>query len=349
MTPFAWFGWVGVEVFFVISGFVIAGSANGASPMAFLRSRAMRLLPAAWVCATVTLAVRLAYGASWTDGLGEEYLASLVIWPHGPWIDGVYWSLAVEIVFYALVFVLLLSRSFRRIAVLAWALTLVSSVFIAVYMLERVELLPDNPVWRAINAQSELLPLKHGVYFALGIWIWMLSNRIARPSAWIGVVLTLAFGVVEIWTRAFELRHTDAPIAEHQSAFIPVLVWLVAVGAIAAFAFWPNRFSPKSPLAQTALKQLGKITYPLYLVHAIAGIGLMSWMITVGVAPYIALVITIISVIALAAAIAFVAEPFFRSLLGRATRPLAQPSSGENKFFAGLFRPTESVSPAKAG
>eukprot|EP01037_Dinobryon_pediforme_P024921 gene24921-26890_t len=53
----SWFGWVGVELFFMMSGFVIALSAEGTSGPAFVRRRALRLLPAAWICASATLLV----------------------------------------------------------------------------------------------------------------------------------------------------------------------------------------------------------------------------------------------------------------------------------------------------
>ena len=58
---FTWFGWVGVEIFFVISGFVIANSASKSSAIEFLFSRALRLYPAVWVCSTATFIVLLLF------------------------------------------------------------------------------------------------------------------------------------------------------------------------------------------------------------------------------------------------------------------------------------------------
>lgn len=43
------------------------------------------------------------------------YLRSVVLLPVGPWVDGSYWSLAVEIVFYMLIFVILWQDKFGEI------------------------------------------------------------------------------------------------------------------------------------------------------------------------------------------------------------------------------------------
>jgi peptidoglycan/LPS O-acetylase OafA/YrhL len=47
MAPFSWPGWVGVEIFFVLSGFVIAYSAQGNTASGFAKRRIIRLYPTA--------------------------------------------------------------------------------------------------------------------------------------------------------------------------------------------------------------------------------------------------------------------------------------------------------------
>src|SRR5579872_6376242 len=124
ILPATWQGWIGVEIFFVISGFVIANSANGSSPMSFLKGRALRLYPAAWCCATLTLTVR---DGSWNE-LVPKYLHSIALLPKGPWIDDVYWTISVEISFYFLVFLLLYVGAFSLIGRVAAAMTVFSAL-----------------------------------------------------------------------------------------------------------------------------------------------------------------------------------------------------------------------------
>lgn len=48
------FGYLGVDLFFLIGGFVIMMSAAHGTAQAFTASRAGRLLPAFWICCTAT-------------------------------------------------------------------------------------------------------------------------------------------------------------------------------------------------------------------------------------------------------------------------------------------------------
>src|SRR5215467_4825559 len=63
LAPFAKYGGLGVELFFMISGFVILMTAANGSLKGFVASRFVRLYPAFWTCCTITFVVTLAIGA----------------------------------------------------------------------------------------------------------------------------------------------------------------------------------------------------------------------------------------------------------------------------------------------
>lgn len=342
LTPLAWMGWIGVQIFFVISGFVIANSANGATPFGFLRSRLLRLWPAAWICATITLLVRMAWGEDFGSQLDSAWLRSITLWPKGEWIDGVYWSLAIEIVFYGFVFLLLLTRNFRRLPAMAWVMTLVSAAFITMSWLDRTGLVAHYTWFQSIVEQSELLPLRHGVYFAVGIWLWMMSNRSIAGAHWLGLGLAVVFGLAEIELRAMELQLFEASAAAGQWIAAPAIVWLLATGFIALCTQRPERFVPRTEASRNGLKLLGKITYPLYLVHSITGAAAMAWMIRSGVPAYLALVLAILLVLAIATLVALYGESL-------AARPLKAALDAAGKAGAGvkplglLFRKSDAI------
>ncbi|MBB4237670.1 acyltransferase family protein [Rhizobium esperanzae] len=169
-------GWVGVELFFVISGFVIVNSAASATAMSFLKGRILRLYPAVWICASLTLIVIA------TDDVNrrviKNYLRSITLYPGGPWIDGQYWTLACEICFYAIVFVMCLTGQKTKMPALAFGLSLASTIFIALLYAFPDAAIPTiftETAWRAI-------PFYYGCQFALGIYIWLLVSRPDEPD-----------------------------------------------------------------------------------------------------------------------------------------------------------------------
>jgi peptidoglycan/LPS O-acetylase OafA/YrhL len=141
------YGYLGVWMFFVISGFVIPFAMKGLgyrfpkSAWPFFLRRIVRLEPPYVI--SVFLAFAIAYVAAHTPGYRGEPVSSdlltfltqfvyLAPWFDKPWINGVAWTLAIEFQYYSLMLIigpLLLSGTKGRLLFLL-AIIVVSSLLI---------------------------------------------------------------------------------------------------------------------------------------------------------------------------------------------------------------------------
>jgi peptidoglycan/LPS O-acetylase OafA/YrhL len=286
-APLTWFGWVGVEIFFVISGFVIANSAAQSSPGAFLLGRALRLYPAIWVCATATFLVLLLFGSGPASEIILPYIHAMLMVPKGvtgQWLDEVYWTLAAETAFYGLVFCAMLTR---RITLrhLAFGLTVYSAIFNVVALLVASCTTPSDLPYLVIlmfRVPCAAFLLSHGCFFALGIWLFISANRELTALEQLAVAVTCLSGAAEIYVFASFFLESIPAIAD-QSALVPIMVWALAVLLI-ALAARRNRRSAgaAAPEAPAYLRTLGLITYPLYLTHNVIGAAIIRALIDAG-------------------------------------------------------------------
>jgi peptidoglycan/LPS O-acetylase OafA/YrhL len=315
LAGFTWFGWIGVEVFFVISGFVISYSAAGASPFAFLRSRILRLYPSAWVCATATLITVLLLGRGTSDS-PLEYARAMTLWIQGPWIDGVYWTLGIEIVFYALIFFVLCLGRFGSVSIVLSVLTLTSSAFWVALAIDRVlpRMLPVGFLHDLLaSPASAFLLLRHGCFFALGGVLWLCQSK--RLTPWRAVLLGLCLlaGVLEIVDSA---RPIVLPIGDSpERRMLACGVWLAAVACLAAVIFYNQQIERFAGRTAGVIKILGLITYPLYLLHDIIGAALLKAAFQTGAPAVAALVIAITIILALSWLVTQYLEPPIRAFL----------------------------------
>ncbi|QFI77370.1 acyltransferase [Bradyrhizobium betae] len=286
-APYTWFGWVGVEIFFVISGFVIANSASQASPGEFLLGRALRLYPAVWVCATATFLVLLLFGSGPASEFILPYIHAMLMVPKGvtgEWLDEVYWTLAAETAFYGLVFCAMLTK---RITLrhLAWGLTIYSAMFNAVALLVASCTTPSDLPYLVIlmfRVPCAAFLLSHGCFFALGIWLFISANRELTALEQVAVAVTCLSGAAEIYVFA-SFFLTSIPAIADQSALVPIMVWAAAVLLIARAAKRSRRsVGTVSPAAPAYLRTLGLITYPLYLTHNVIGTAIVRALVVSG-------------------------------------------------------------------
>lgn len=294
-------GSVGVEIFFVISGFVIAYSAKNATAYEFFRSRVTRLMPAIWIIAPITLAVLLAVKFAPGPTLVEMFARSMVLFPEGPWIDSVYWTLPIEVIFYTVVLGLLAVDRFTYLPQVMTVVGLVSAAFWVAKWLGF-----DAVAMSHLSPQGENLVLRYflvsyGCFFALGVFLWL--SLLERPT----LLRTL---LIALFTAG-----CLAQINLDKNSVGACVVWLVAVLAI-PLSVGLNSTLAGNPNVAYAARVLGLTTYPLYLLHDGVGAALIGYLYRSGFDRYVALGIGIIAVVSASVAIALMLEPLLKRQLG---------------------------------
>lgn len=327
-NPVTRVGWIGVELFFVISGLVIADSARGSHWRDFLARRALRLVPAAWICATITLAIIAVTGHA-TPALASAWLRSMAFWPVGEQIDGVYWTLGVECFFYLFVAAAIGNgKSPRRLETVARVIGLASALGWVASVVAPGTMLPVMA-----NATATLLLLPHGVFFALGMMIAVMRDRRIGLRRIALVVLLLATATIEIDAHA---AARASAMHASSSAALASDIFLLGVTVLFAAPLLQRRLARW--ISPESARLLGLMTYPLYLIHQEAGAVVIARLLGDGVPLLLAEALTIAVMLMLAWWISSVAEPWLRGQLKRVLRrrrdpapdnhPTAFPSAG---------------------
>jgi peptidoglycan/LPS O-acetylase OafA/YrhL len=298
LAPLVRYGYIGVSVFFCISGFVIAWSSSGRSASAFLAARLSRLYPAYLACVCLTgLAMIVWHGAS--PALLLRIVANLPMFPgvlRQHFIDPVYWSLVTEMRFYFWTFLLIALGLFERhqLAICLGWLLLAALDGVLPYLLGSVLITP------------------YAAYFVLGITTYRLWRYGATPI-WLALAaLALLLAVRTEWAAAVALGYEDGL----PGLFVP---WQAAGVFLAGFGLFLLAVLMHRPILPAALCiAAGGASYPLYLLHDEIGFALFS-LPGVAQAPRVALVVIIAVTLGLSLLVWWVVErpgvPALRRLL----------------------------------
>lgn len=284
MFPITSAAWVGVPIFFVLSGFVISLSATGRKPSSFAISRILRLYPAAWVCGLI-LGILAMYNGDSSDLLGR-IIRSISLWPLGPWLSGVYWTLAIEIVFYSTFFLGMVINSHNVGIRIAWILTLSNIAYLVLRIADRLTGGHFSGMLNFFQSPAgSLFLLSRGCYFAFGIALWAHSIQGWTRSVVALTICSAGTSSVFLFLEDFYLVQTsDLP---RWWAFSPLALWGLATAVLIYATSANNIFTKVSPILRAAIRVMGLMTYPLYLLHANLGNAIMLAL--SGLSPFLAL------------------------------------------------------------
>ncbi|MEU6493613.1 acyltransferase [Streptomyces sp. NPDC046984] len=255
------YGWLGVEFFFTISGFVICMSCWGRTPAQFTVSRIARLFPAYWCAVLLVVALvlvsRTGHWPAATRIDPRTVLGNLTMAP-GPLgldlVDKVSWTLWVEARFYLLMAVLLVfGLSYRRVAAFcgAWLLAGVIALEVQSPLLDEL----IQPRYTGLFVTGIILYLMHR--FGQSLLLWLLLC-----FAWCYELTVLEFRVAD---------HAAVPPGESRPSWIVCAAVLTLCLGLLALA---GAGGPLARLQRRWLITAGGLTYPFYLVHQSIGIPL---------------------------------------------------------------------------
>jgi peptidoglycan/LPS O-acetylase OafA/YrhL len=243
-------GHYGVNLFFIISGFVIFMTIERAkAPMDFVVSRFSRLYPAYWVAIALTFSITHLLGlpehlsdikTALFNGLMFHKMAFGV--PH---VDGVYWTLEVELLFYLGMFILMMTSRLSHVHGILFALLTLRLIYFVAQEYFGIAL-----PWVIYR----YLIVGQIAWFAIGMVMYRLTFHAGEKKSWLD--WSVAFAAVSV------LAIAESPSIAGLAVFFGALVLAAAKGKLKI-------------LANPVLVWLGSVSYTLYLLHENIGWSIM--------------------------------------------------------------------------
>lgn len=256
--PFVNLGEMGVVAFFLVSGFIIPVSMERAGSLkAFWISRIFRLFPMYWVSLAIALLL------AWTDLLPllpafaahrtRDVLLNVTMlqqFVNVPNVVGVYWTLSLELIFYALCSILFFKSWLSRSLLWAWVFVSFMAVSVMVAGFVFHGSLPAGRIGMLVTA-----------FF--GTVLYRIYSKQLRASVVSLLLPALALTLlVGFWFR-FHLYPAVRSAENSMSVTNVSISWALAYGLFAMLFLMRNRAFPRWTL------WLGRISYSLYLLHGL--------------------------------------------------------------------------------
>jgi peptidoglycan/LPS O-acetylase OafA/YrhL len=281
-------GCVGVDLFFVISGFVISLTIeNCISWKSFLLNRFSRLYPTYWVCLSITtlfilLSNFLHIQYNYDSNLLMTYLANLTMMPtylNYSFIEGTYWTLVVELLFYFIVlwFIIFNKKQWLEF----FGVILLILVFSYKFFID--EILSFKKMFEITDS----IPLL--IYFPLfysGILFYKMKFNEQNFKRWLLIILSFVIQLY-VYNRLYSNRE-----------YLSITEYAIALALIYS-TFIIYLYNKLHFIINKITFWFGSISYALYLLHKVIGTSFFIPLLTIklGLNYWLAMPLTLIIII----------------------------------------------------
>ena len=340
------FGWVGVYFFFIISGYCIFMTLERSATVGvFLARRISRIYPA-FVAAVLILFVfgLVAYIPSVPEAkfhvippnLLDVVMNLFFVGEIGEWVDGSFWSIAVEVKFYVLVALLagVFHDRVRFTRVFAWLALVMAPIWAVSTLFSHLGSGPITP-------QSMLKFLAIAPYlsfFAVGI----LGRQFEAGTRGTGRLLAanVVVSTVVVWIEAYSFELHDGWL----TATVCALVYLILVALFLRFI--RGKVLPTLPGLSFGIAQIGLLSFSWYLIHENVGISMLTTL-DLYMPAHLALLVTVASTFLLAICFAALFEWRFRKPVERLAMAALDWIGHRSNWLAPLRSPPMAPQPAE--
>ena len=278
------FGMFGVSIFFLISGFIVPFSVNRAkiTAVSFLKKRFIRIYPLYIVCFTITFLL-VSFYVYFNTGIYpysiKDYLVQVSLLRDWFWvssIDGISWTLEIEIKFYVLYAVLMLIKKKNNPKIIG-GISIITAILCVLYN----------------SNQNLILQMSRNVYIVLGV---LAASMMYIVFIFIGLSIyefyegnwgkDKFFIVLQVLIVSFLICVLNSSSSEL------IIKFIINYGG--GLVLFLNFYMLKTQIDENIiLKFFAKYSYIIYLIHGVNGYILMDFLVKKGTPFWFCLVITV--------------------------------------------------------
>lgn len=247
------YGYLGVDFFFILSGFLIALSITNKSIFNFLSSRIRRLYPTYWISVIITSFFIYFFGGHTLKINSFEQIVYNLTMFHNYFgiesIDGVYWTLFIELKFYLFIISpFLILKNFKILnldnLIIFWLLlTILNNVFDSYFIL----------------IFKNYFILEWSSYFISGIIFYKLFKGEHKIKYYLLLIISYLLSIYKSTERIEFLESIhDFDYSEL------IVIMIISLFYLTLFLICLNKLSKFN---LKIFKSLGLLSYPLYLLH----------------------------------------------------------------------------------